>query len=80
MKASEIMPLHIAYAPMEQMDELNKALNILAKLYVRWDVVNMSSLSQLKLCLWVQMQLNWLLQYLILRANILADKLMQSHS
>lgn len=35
MKASEIMPLHIAYAPMEQTDELNKALNILAKLHVR---------------------------------------------
>lgn len=31
------MPLHIVYAPVEQVDELNKALNILAKLYVRYD-------------------------------------------
>ena len=37
MKASEIMPLHILYAPVEQVDELNKALNILAKLFVRDD-------------------------------------------
>ena len=37
MKASEIMPLYILYAPVEQVDELNKALNILAKLFVRYD-------------------------------------------
>lgn len=77
MKESEIMPLHISYAPVEQMDELNKALNISAKIYLRCGEYEFTLSAETT---WIQMQLNWLLQYLILRAKILAEMLKRSHS
>lgn len=34
MKGSEIIPLNVVSTPVEQTDELNKVLNIMAKIYV----------------------------------------------